>query len=167
MTHVIERCLLVLALGLPLGAEAQANAAVEKEIANLEQVFNTAYLANDLPKYFSFYADDLVALFPEGRTDLKRYRAEWTEFLKKGNRLVANTISDLVVRVGPSADEATASYFVAVRTRLADGKLTDENFVESDVWLKRAGTWQVAHVHYSPATPPVKPSSTPPAAHNP
>jgi ketosteroid isomerase-like protein len=167
MTHAIGRWLLVLALGLPLVAGAQATGAVEKEIANLEQVFNAAYLANDLPKYFAFYADDLVALFPEGRTDLKSYRAEWTDFIKKGNRLVANTITDLVVRAGPSADEATASYLVAVRTRLADGKVTDENFLETDVWLKRAGKWQVAHVHYSQATPPAKPSWTAPAAKKP
>ena len=167
MTHAIGRWLLVLALGLPLGAHAQANTALEKEIAGLEQAFNAAYVANDLPEYFAYYADDLVALFPEGRTDLKSYRAEWTDFIKKGNRLVANTITDLVVRVGPSADEATASYLVAVRTHLADGTLTEEHFLETDVWLKRGGKWQVAHVHYSAATPPVKPSFTPAAAKKP
>ncbi len=167
MTTKFGRWLLAAMTCVPLGVHADALGTVEKEIAGLEQAFNAAYLANDLPKYFAYYADDLVAIFPEGRTDLKSYRAEWTEFLKKGNRLTGNTITDLVIRVSPAADEATASYLVAVRTRLADGKLTDEKFQETDVWLKRAGRWQVAHVHYAQATPATPPSSTPPAPAHP
>ena len=157
MTRSIGRALAALILCLPLTAFADANTALEKEIATLEQSFNAAYLANDVPKYFAYYADDLVALFPEGPTDLKAYRADWTQFIGKGNKIILNTLSDLLVRVSPAGDEATASYAVALDTRLADGKVTHEHFFETDIWLKRNGHWQVAHVHYSAAPAPKKP----------
>ena len=123
--------------------------AVEREITRLEQAFNAAYLANDLPAYFAYYADDLLALFPDGRTSKAAYRKEWTAFIGGGNHLTGNTLSDLVVRASPLGDAATAAYRVAVRTRLANGTTTDENFDETDVWLRRHGKWQVAYVHYS------------------
>jgi ketosteroid isomerase-like protein len=73
----------------------------------------------------------------------------WTAFIHAGNRLEPVHYSDLVVHPSPAGDAAIASYRLAVRTHLVDGKVTDELFDETDVWLKRAGRWQVAHVHYS------------------
>jgi len=156
MTLSIGRWLGALLLCLPLASLAD-NAAVEKEILSLEQAFNAAYLANDLPKYFAYYADDLFAFFPEGPTDLKTYHAEWTQFIGKGNKLTGNTLSNLFVRVSPAGDEATASYSVEVVTHLANGKSTTEHFFETDIWLKRNNRWQVAYVHYSAAPAPRKP----------
>jgi len=149
--------LMPLLLCLPLAAHAAGGEPVDREIARLEQTFNQVYAANDLAKYFAYYADDLVAMFPEGRTDLAAYRKEWSEYIKAGNRLTANTISGLLVRVSPQGDEATASYFVEVHTKLADGKSTVEHFQETDLWLKRDGAWKVAYVHYSPVPAPKKP----------
>ena len=149
--NMLARLLATTLLSLPLGAHATDFGPVEKEIASLEQAFNQVYAANDLVKYFAYYADDLVAMFPEGRTDLKSYKKEWGEFIGSGNRLTANTISDLLVRVSPLGDEATASYLVEVRTKLKTGQLTVEHFQETDLWLKREGSWQIAYVHYSVA----------------
>jgi ketosteroid isomerase-like protein len=149
-------CLLGLLVAALPTARAAAPGAADKEIARLEQGFNDAYGANELDKYFGYYADDLVAIFPEGRTSLAAYRKEWTEFVRAGNRLESARLSDLVIRVAPAADSAVASYQLAVRTRLADGKVTDERFFETDVWLHRNGHWRVAHVHYSPAPAPAK-----------
>jgi hypothetical protein len=41
----------------------------EEEIKNFEQKANAAYEANDLPKYFSFYAGDFSQFQAEGRQD--------------------------------------------------------------------------------------------------
>jgi len=147
-------CLLVLLAPLPPAARAASPAAITREVARLEQEFNDAYGANDLAKYFGYYAIDLVAIFPEGRTSLADYRKSWTAYVAAGNRLESAALSDLVIRVAPGGDSAVASYQLAVRTRLAGGRVTDERFFETDVWLKRGGVWQVAHVHYSPAPAP-------------
>jgi ketosteroid isomerase-like protein len=147
----IRGLLLALALAALGNAAAAAESAAEREILALEQSFNDAYGANDLPKYFGYYADDLVAIFPAGRTDLATYRREWTAAVAAGDRLVWSRPSDMHVRMSPAGDTAIASYLLDVRTRLHDGNFTEEHFQETDVWLRRNGYWQVAHIHYSVA----------------
>ena len=126
-------------------------ATVEEEIKDFEQRANAAYEANDLPKYFSFYASDFSQFLPEGRSDLAAYRKEWGEYIGEGNRVQKVEISDLRIQAGPSKDTAVASYLLHVRTRLKDGKITDEDNQESDVLFKRNGEWKVVFLHYSAA----------------
>ena len=127
------------------------NAKVEQEIRELERKINAAYGANDLAAYFSYYASDFTQFLPEGRTDLAAYKKDWTAYIGAGNRLEAADTSDMHVQVGPAGDTAIASYVLHVRTRLKDGKVTNEDFQESDVFFKRSGAWKVVHLHYSPA----------------
>jgi ketosteroid isomerase-like protein len=124
---------------------------VEGEIKDFEQRVNAAYEANDLAKYFSFYAADFAQFLPEGRTDLAQYRKDWTAYIGEGNRVQKVEISDMHIQVGPSKDTAVASYILHVRTKLKDGKVTDEDNQESDVMFKRNGEWKVVFLHYSSA----------------
>jgi ketosteroid isomerase-like protein len=124
---------------------------VEEEVREFEQRANAAYEANDLPKYFSFYAADFSQFLPEGRTDLDAYKKEWTAYIGEGNRVQKVDISDLHIQVGPNRDTAVASYLLQVRTKLKDGKITDESNQESDVLFKRNGEWRIVFLHYSAA----------------
>ena len=121
----------------------------EDEVRDLEQRVNAAYEANDLPKYFSFYAPDFSQFLPEGRTDLGAYQKEWTAYIGEGNRVQKVDISDLHIQVGPNKDTAVASYILHVRTKLKDGKITEEDNQESDVLFKRDGQWKIVFLHYS------------------
>src|SRR5215467_8600760 len=123
----------------------------EDEVRDLEQRVNAAYQANDLPKYFSFYAADFSQFLPEGRSDLDAYKKEWTAYIGEGNRVEKVEISDLHIQVGPNKDTAVASYILRVRTKLKDGKITDEDNQESDVLFKRNGEWKIVFLHYSAA----------------
>jgi len=124
---------------------------VADEIKDIEARANAAYESNDLPQYFSFYAADFSQFLPEGRTDLPAYRKEWTAYIGEGNRVQKVEISDMQVQVGPNKDTAVASYVLHVRTRLKDGKITDEDNQESDIFFKRAGEWKIVFLHYSAA----------------
>src|SRR6202008_3834112 len=124
---------------------------VEDEVRDFEQRANAAYEANDLAKYFSFYATDFSQFLPEGRTDLAQYRKDWTAYIGQGNRVQKVEISDMHIQVGPSKDTAVASYILHVRTKLKDGSITDEDNQESDVLFKRNGAWKVVFLHYSSA----------------
>jgi len=126
-------------------------ASVEDEISKFEQQANAAYEANDLPKYFSFYAQDFSQFLPEGRTDLAQYRKDWSAYIGEGNRIQKVELSDTHIQVGPNKDSAVASYLLHVRTKLKDGKITDEDNQESDVLFKRDGDWKVVFLHYSAA----------------
>jgi ketosteroid isomerase-like protein len=125
-------------------------AAVEKEIRSLEDKMNGAYEKNDLPAYFAYYAPDFVQWLPEGRTDLEKYKKDWTAYIGAGNQVQKIELRDLMVKVDASEDSAIASYILYVSTKLADGKITEEENQETDVWFKRNGSWKVVALHYSP-----------------
>ena len=126
-------------------------ASAEGEVRDVEQRVNAAYEANDLPKYFSYYAADFSQFLPEGRSDLDAYKKEWTAYIAEGNRVQKVEISDLHIQVGPNKDTAVASYILHVRTKLKDGKVTDEDNQESDVLFKRNAGWKIVFLHYSTA----------------
>jgi ketosteroid isomerase-like protein len=151
----------------PLLALAGPKAGIDQ----LEKDFNAAYAANDLDKYFSYYAADAVLWFPDGRTDLASYRKMWTAYIDSGAKLQRATLSDYRVKLSPQGDAAVASYLLHVTTLEASKRVTHEDYQETDVWFKAAGAWKIAHVHYSSPAPrpvpapvtPRKPTPTSPA----
>jgi len=143
-------CLIVPAAFVAISARPRPSS-VEEDVRDIEQRANAAYEANDLPKYFSFYATDFSQFLPEGRSDLAAYKKEWSEYIGEGNRVQKVDLSDMHIQVGPNKDTAVASYVLHVRTKLKDGKSTEEDNQESDVLFKRNGEWKVVFLHYSAA----------------
>ena len=129
-----------------------SSAGLEQEIARLEKDCNDAYAANNLPKYFSYYADDAVLIFIDERTTVPAYRKMWTEEIKT-KPLESVKLADMVIRVMPAAGTAIASYQIEIRTHQPGGKMTDEKFFETDVWVHKGDAWKLGHVHFS-AIPP-------------
>jgi len=121
------------------------------EVRDLTRAVNAAYAANDLDKYFSYYADDLTQWWPSGRVSLASYHESWTKFVKSGGRVEAAEVADLQVQLGPSEDAAIATYSLKVRTRSPKGEVSEEVNQETDVWVRRNGQWRIVHLHYSPA----------------
>ena len=144
------RAALLVGIVLVLGA-----AGPEQQIRDLETGINNAYAANDLPRYFSYYAPDLRALYPEGPTTLPDYIKSWTAFIHAGGRIEAFSYDGLQVQVSPAGDAAVASYQAIARTREASGAVHTDRYNETDVWFKRRGDWKIAETHYSeiPAKP--------------
>ena len=134
---------------------AAAPASTEARIRALEAKVNTAYAANDLPTYFTYYADDLRALFPEGPTTLPAYNADWTAFIKSGGAILSFKDSDMRVQVSPKGDAAVASYLAAVTTRTPGKGDVATTYAETDVWFLRHGQWKIVEIHYS-ETPKVE-----------
>ena len=149
-SRIFTGAVLLLVLGFAGRAAMAQSTGVEQQIRELEQKMNDAYGKNDLPTYFSYYAPDFVQWLPEGRTDLEKYKKDWTEYIKKGNQVQEVKLKDVTVRVGPSQDSAVFAYILYVKTKLADGKVTEEENQETDVWFKRQGEWKVVTLHYSP-----------------
>jgi ketosteroid isomerase-like protein len=154
MDRIVRTVFLVLALtAITIPAAAQSASGVEQQIRDLEQQYNGAYAANDLPRYFAFLADDFAQWLPSGRTDKAAYQQSWTRFITGGGKVLSAEISDLQVKVGPSGDSAVASYHLHVKTQSARG-VSDERYQETDVWFKRDGQWKVIYLHYSAAPQP-------------
>ncbi|HEY7352812.1 MAG TPA: DUF4440 domain-containing protein [Terriglobales bacterium] len=143
---------IVVALGVVVSVPCFAQQSeIEKQIQNLEEKMNAAYAANDLPTYFSYYSSDFTQWLPEGRTDLPQYEKMWTAFIHGGGKVQLAEPLDMHLQVNPSGDTVVASYLLHVKTQSPKGKVSDENYQESDVWFKRDGEWKVVHLHYSPS----------------
>ena len=143
-------CCLGLLIAVP--AAAQSPAAIEQQIRDLEQKYNGAYAANDLPTYFSYLADDFGQWLPSGRTDKASYQTSWTRFITGGGKVLSAELSDVQVKVSPAADTAVVSYLLHVKTQSSRGT-ADESYQETDVWFKRNNQWKVVYLHYSAAAP--------------
>lgn len=145
----------VAVFGITLSSHAASPASpagLEQEIARLEKDCNDAYAGNNLPKYFSYYADDAVLIFSNERTTVPAYRKMWTEEIKT-KPLESVKLTDMVIRVMPAADTAIASYQIEIRTHQPGGKMTDERYFETDVWSHKGDAWKLVHVQFS-AIPP-------------
>jgi ketosteroid isomerase-like protein len=149
----MKKCVQVL-LGvlLAIGFAEKAGAATktEEEIRALEQKMNDAYAKNDLETYFSYYAVDFVQWLPEGRSNLDTYKRQWMAYVSAGNSVQAAEVRELQLRVAPGEDAAVASYILYVKTKGADGKITEGESQETDVWFRREGAWKMVALHYAP-----------------
>ena len=149
--------------GFALAAVAAASSATaapastEARIQALEDKVNTAYAANNLPTYFSFYAEDLRALFPDGPTTFAGYKADWTAFIKSGGAILSFKDKDMRVQVSPKGDAAVASYLADVVTRTPGKGDVKTSYSETDVWFLRHGEWKIVEIHYS-ENPKVEPA---------
>jgi len=126
-------------------------AAPADEIRQLEVNINEAYANNNLPVYFSYYADDFRGIFPDGFITLETYRKEWTDSVKAGNILVNFTYSDMQIQVSPGEDAAIATYRATASMRYVGKAPVDEHYFETDVFFRRGGVWKLVEVHYSTA----------------
>lgn len=139
---------LLVVLLVPLGAKAQQSA--EEQVRSVEEKYNAAYAANNLPLYFSYYAPDFIAWFPEGRTTLPAYKKEWYAYIGAGNRILMAQPEDMKIQVSPEKDAAVASYVLHIREHNKKRGTLDELYHETDVLFLRDGAWKVVEVHYSP-----------------
>jgi ketosteroid isomerase-like protein len=146
------KLIVLLAIGASvLSAQSDPKkAAAEKEVLELEQKYNSAYAANDLPAYFGFLASDFNQWLPSGRTDKAAYQKSWTRFIEGGGKVLSADFTDMVIQVSPDADSAIASYLLHVVTHSNRGD-SDEYFQETDVLFLREGQWKVVHLNYAPA----------------
>ena len=126
-----------------------SEAPVESQILALEKGINHAYAHNDLPRYFSYYADDFRGLFPDGVYSKAAYVKNWTAYIKGGSKIVDFTWSDMVVTGSPSGDAAVATYHAVATTKEPGKAQTAEKYDETDVWFKRNGKFQLVAVQYS------------------
>lgn len=141
--------LLLVAIASSPTPRVSAQDDVVATIEKLELDFNLAYEKDDLGAYFSYYADGATLWFITGRVKLEDYERDWHQLVEGGGEVEKATVSDLRVQVGPGGDTAVATYVLDVVTRYGDGRRVTEQAWETDVWFRTAGTWKIAHIHYT------------------
>jgi ketosteroid isomerase-like protein len=144
--------ILMLAVAMPLLAQAGDQKGVEAEIRALEEAFNTAYATNEVDTYFSYYTPDATLFFYGERQPVERYYDTWQTMVAAGGTVERNDVSDLQIQVLAGGKAAVATSFIDNQTRSPDGEVTAARAFETNVWQKTEAGWKIVSLHYSEFT---------------
>ena len=143
---VLLAALLLLAEGQP--ATNAPTEAVRIELERLEQVWNDAHRNGDADALAQLWADDLVVTVP-AMPPLQR--AEALEFARSGRmRFDRYESLDLSIRV--YGEVAVVSGRLR-RTRTAAGRVADDDWRFTKVYVRTGDTWRVIAYHASETGP--------------
>ena len=121
----------------------ETNGEIEREILRLEEELRQAEMRVDAEALERFYADDIMVTAPIGvvvdkplvREELRRAGSAKVEVFDKDD-----------VKVRAYGETAVASYRLTVKGQ-NEGVEISQQFRVTDVWLRRAGLWQVVSRH--------------------
>jgi ketosteroid isomerase-like protein len=142
-------------------ADTSAQSKAKQEVDRSVHEIVVAYEKNDLDKYFSYYDDGLLICCLRGEPWSKQaYYDLWKELIAKGGGVAKAEVTNLEIRVSPSADAAVAFYQMPVIRRMpAAGQDPNVTYNMTEVWMKSAGKWHVQSLAFSVAGPPPAPKT--------
>jgi len=122
---------------------AESKGEIEHEILRLEEELRQAEMRVDAEALERFYSDDIMVTAPVGvvvdkplvQEELRRASTARVEIFDKDD-----------VKVRAYAETAVASYRLTVKGQ-SEGIEISQQFRVTDVWLRRAGNWQVVSRH--------------------
>jgi ketosteroid isomerase-like protein len=131
----------------------------EQDVRDAVKQIVAAYAANDVEKYFSFYAPDMTVLRATGRWTHQGYHERWKQIVESGGGVASADVVDLQVQMSPSGDSAVASYQMPVKPRYASaeaakGQPAQIIYYMTDVYFRRNGRWEIVHLHWTVQPPP-------------
>jgi ketosteroid isomerase-like protein len=121
----------------------ESKGGIEHEILRLEEELRQAEMRVDAEALDGFYANDIMVTAPVGvvvdkplvQEELRRARTARIEVFDKDD-----------VKVRAYGETAVASYRLTVKGQ-NEGIEISQQFRVTDVWLRRAGRWQVVSRH--------------------
>ena len=115
--------------------------------------FNRAFAANDPANYFTYIDDYITVITPSNPYRVEGIIDDREEF-EYGLRTGANRVAyfqEMQPKVQLFGETAVVTYF----SRGSYGRESEEKtyyFKETDVLVRKSGTWKIVHIHVS-ATP--------------
>ena len=126
---------------------------LQREAWTVVEDFNRAFAANDIEAYFRFVDDGISVLTPGNPYRVEGLNADREEFefsLRAGSGRVGY-FQEMQPSVTVHGDVAVATYF-------SRGSYGPENrtayYKETDVLIKKGGTWKIIHIHVSSSPHP-------------
>ena len=122
----------------------------ESEVWQVITAFNAAFAANDVETYFTYMDDDLVVIVPHSPYRIEGITPDREGFeysLKVGSGRVGyfQALQPLIRVYG---DTAIVTYY-SRGSYGAEGQTKTAYYKETDVLVRRADGWKIAHIHVS------------------
>jgi ketosteroid isomerase-like protein len=132
---------------------------VQQEVGDATRAFVAAYGANDVEKYFSYYAKDITIYRVTGRFNRQTYHDYWTKTVADGGGNSWTRTEDLKIQVLPGNEAAIATFDMPTGRRFANpeaakGQAPSINYHFTAVWEHRGDHWEIVHAHYTVHTDP-------------
>jgi len=127
-----------------------SSAKAESEVWRVVEAFNRAFAQNDAESYFRFVGEEITVLTPSNPYRVEGLTADRSEFeagLRSGVTRV-HFFQELQPKVQVYGDVSVVTYF-SRGSYGPEGAARTAYFKETDVLVRRAGSWQVVHVHVS------------------
>jgi ketosteroid isomerase-like protein len=138
-------------------ADQPKQAIARAEVEVLVRKVASAYSANDLKAYFSYFDDDIMIWNgPNARWVKQDYVTRWTKVVGEGGGVSSLSVDDLQLRVSPKGDAVIATFAMPVIGRKGGMPAAAEPTViyhMTESWFKRGGRWSMAHMHWSSRNP--------------
>ena len=119
MRYRFAVCLIAIVSSAAVARVSAQPPKAEQEVRDAVKQIVAAYAANDVEKYFSFYAQDMTVLRATGRWTHQGYHERWKQIVGSGGGVASADVVDLQVQMSPSGDSAVASYQMPVKPRYA------------------------------------------------
>jgi ketosteroid isomerase-like protein len=134
---------------IPLVAHAQAPGAAEKELIDLENHWGEVTVKSDVPALERLYSDEYLAIDPAGAIFTK---AQDIANVKSGNfKLATFKLDDVKVKIHGEMGVVTGRNTIKATYM---GKDISGAYRFTDVFVKRAGRWQVLSTQGTAIAPP-------------
>jgi ketosteroid isomerase-like protein len=137
-------------------ADTSAQSKARRDVDRSVHEIVVSYEKNDLDKYFSYYDDNMLICCLRGEPWSKQaYYELWKQLIANGGGVAKAEVTNLEIRISPSADAAIAFYQMPVVRRMpAAGQDPNVTYNMTEVWMKSAGKWHVEGLAFSVAGPP-------------
>lgn len=146
--------LIIAITAAPASLQAAGRVELEAQITTREESMHAALAANDAARYFSFFAQDMSAIFYDQSATLPVFRQSWNDAYEAGRRIRTVKLGAIQVRLLSGNAAAIATFPLEVTIDHPDGDISTEHAFQTDVWVKRKSGWQLLHTHFAVATPP-------------
>ena len=107
------------------------------------------YRAGDIPGYLAHYAPDISAYYSGTLMNSDEARKFIKSLFEGDGKTLDFQMGGPQIQFSESEDAAIVRYPWRERFLYGDGRVTDTEYYETDVWYRRDGAWKIAHVHQS------------------
>lgn len=119
------------------------------ELRNIMLRLPEIYRQGDIDGYLSHYASDITANFSGTLLNFDEARAFLKSLFAGNGKTLSFEIGEPQIQFSENEEAAIVRYPWRERFLFGDGRETDTEYYETDVWYRRNGEWKIAHVHQS------------------
>lgn len=121
----------------------------EDDLRGIMRRLPELYRTGDISGYLTHYAPDLQAYYSGTFMNFHEASRFIISLFEDGGKSINFEISEPSLQFSEKSNSAVISYTWRERFLFIDGKETDTEYYETDVWFRRNNEWKIVNVHQS------------------